>query len=68
MKTFICNLTENVTDQVLTDFDSFGAKITWVSKALPNLVFVETDKTKEELEQFFLIEHASEDTVGEYHF
>jgi hypothetical protein len=64
IKRYIVSLTENVSDQVLTDFDYFGAKIIWASKLMPNLVGIETDKTKEELEQFFLVESADEERIG----
>jgi hypothetical protein len=64
IKRYIVSLTENVSDQVLTDFDCFGAKIIWASEILPHLVAIETDKSKEELERFFLVESADEERIG----
>lgn len=64
IKRFIVTLTELVSDQVLTDFDYFGVKLIWVSKAIPYLATIETDKTKEELEEHFLIDTADEEVIG----
>lgn len=64
MKRFLVNLTECVSDQVLTDLDAFGVKVVYSSQLLQGFVIVETDKTKETLENFFLIESAQEERTG----
>ena len=61
MNNFLIELTENISDQVITDLDCFGVTITWANKWLPHLIIGETNKTKEELEDFFLIETANKE-------
>jgi hypothetical protein len=64
LKRYIVNLTECLTDQALTDLDCFGVKVVWASSFIEGLIAIETDKTKEELEGFFLIETANEEAIG----
>jgi hypothetical protein len=60
MKKYLLSLTENVSNQVVTDLDCFGVKILWVSEYVPFVLEVETNKSKEELESFFLIDGIDE--------
>lgn len=66
MNKYLVQLTECVSDQVLTDLDAFDVKIFWASEYLQGFVAVETEKTKEELENHFLFEHVQEAAEGEY--
>jgi hypothetical protein len=66
MKSYIVNLTECVSDQVITDLDCFGVKIVWASQFVDGLIAIETDKSKEELEEFFLIDTVTEEPIGTY--
>lgn len=61
MKRYILSLNENISDQVIEDFDNFGAKIIWVSDLMPNLLVIETNKKIEEIRGFFLVESADEE-------
>lgn len=66
IKEYIIGLTEKCSDQVQTDLEAYGMKITWVSKILPSIIAVETNKSKEELEQFYLVETVEENEQGYY--
>ena len=60
------NLSENYSNQVFHDLKEFGLEVTWVSGIMFNVISVETNKTKEELEQHFLIDTASEVMKGSF--
>jgi len=66
MRSYILNLTENYSNKVKSHFDDFGVNVTWNSKFYEKLISIETNKTKEELENFFLVESVKEDTEGKF--
>lgn len=66
IKEYIVGLTVDCTDQVQTEFDSFGVKITWISKILPHILAIETNLSKEELKQLALIKTVEDNNLGYY--
>lgn len=66
MKTYLVKLKETYAD-ISFDLECNGLDVTWFSHTINNLVAIQTDKSKEELEKFSLIESVSETTEGSYY-
>jgi hypothetical protein len=68
MKEYILTLKEGYSDQVQVDLRAFGAEVIWVSKGLPNLIAVESEKSIEELRELLLVKSVTENIEGEFLF
>lgn len=65
MKTYLIKLKEPYAD-ISFDLECNGFDVIWSSHTIHNLVAIQTDKAKEEIEKFSLIESANEATDGSY--
>lgn len=59
IKEYVLGLTENLSEQVLTDLREIDVEVFGASQALPHIVYARTNKTREELLEFWLIDRVS---------
>jgi hypothetical protein len=66
LKEYIITLKENYSEQVHIDLNAIGVEVIWVSKLMPHLIAVESNKSIEELRECWLVEGISENIEGEF--
>ncbi|MBU8716552.1 hypothetical protein D0819_06265 [Bacillus subtilis] len=64
MNQYIIGLTENCSEQALSELRAIDVEVFGSSEALPHIVYVRSIKSKEELMEFWLIESVSNNYLG----
>lgn len=64
MNQYILGLTENCSEQALSELRAIDVEVFGASEALPHIVYIKSNKTKEELMEFWLIESVSNNYLG----